>query len=183
MTALAVVGLACALLVARRGASSADVLQAQHDSLSAAADSLSAAADSLKAAGDSLSAAVDSLEAELAEEKVGFLPCWRGNDPGGYYFTYNVTFQDGRFSVTPHEHWALGTELRRTIPQSLVNVLEEFPQGDVAGEQLASFGERVDRALQETGYPADCRIAVTLNDGGKNETHILTRAGFFPVWR
>lgn len=172
MTALAVVGLACALLVAGRNVSpsSTAVLQAQNDSL--------------QAQNDSLKSAVDSLKAELAKEKVGFLPCWRRNDPGGYYFTYDITLQDGRSSVTPHEHWALGTELRRTIPQSLLNVLEEFPQGDVDGEQLVSFGEHIYRALQETDYPADCKIAVTLNTSADgNEVGVLTRAGFFPVWR
>ena len=166
MTALAVVGLACALLVADRNASppaSAEVLQAQNDSLKAE---------------------VDGLEAELAKKEIGFLPCWRGNDPGDYYRTYNVTVQQGRFSVAPHEHWALGTDLRLTIPQSLVSVLGDFPQGDVAGEQVASFGERVDRAVQEAGYPADCKIAVTINaDADGNEIGILTRAGFYPVWR
>ena len=165
MTALAVVGLACALLVASRDPSptSPDVIQAQIDSLKVA---------------------VDSLQTELAEEEIGFLPCWRGNDPGDYYHTYNVTVQDGRFNVAVHEHWAVGTELRRTIPPSLVSVLENFPQEDVAGEQVASFGERVDRAVQEAGYPADCKIAVTVNTGADgNEIGILTRAGFFPVWR
>ena len=169
MTALAVVGIACAILVAR-GASPDDgphVPQVQYDRL--------------QAQNDSLKAAVDSLQAELAD--VGFSPCWRRNQPPRYYFTYHVTFQDGWFSVTPHEHWGLGTELRQTIPQSLMNVLEEFPQGEVTGEQLASFGERVDRALRETGYPADCQLAVTLNDGGRNETDILNTAGFYPVWR
>ncbi len=165
MTALAVVGLACALLVASRDPSSAsaDVLQAQNDSLKAT---------------------VDSLNAELAKKEIGFLPCWRGNDPGDYYHTYNVAVQDGRFSVAPHEHWALGTELRRTMPRSLVSVLEDFPQGDVAGEQVASFGERVARAVQAAGYPTDCKIAVTINTGADgNEIGILTRAGFYPVWR
>ena len=170
MTALAVVGLACAMILVARGeGSSTDVPQHQYDSL--------------QVQYDSLQAQYDSLQTELADERVGFRPCWRRNDPPRYYFTYHVTFQNGWFSVTPHEHWDLGTELRRTIPQSLVNVLEEFPQGEVAGEQLASFGERVDRALQETGYPADCELAVTLNDGGRNETDILNTAGFYPVWR
>ena len=172
MTALAVVGLACALIVASRDRSPAslDVLLAQIDSLLAQLDSSKVA--------------VDSLEAELAKEEIGFLPCWRGDDPGDYYRTYNVTVQDGRFSFAVHEHWALGTELRRTIPPSLVSVLEDFPQGDVAGEQVAGFGDRVGRAVDEAGYPADCKIAVTINTGADgNESGILTRAGFFPVWR
>lgn len=165
MTALAVVGLACAILVAGRSVSpsSIDVLQAQNDSLIAE---------------------VDNLNAELARKEIGFLPCWRGNDPGDYYRTYNVTVQDGRFSFSPHEHWALGTDLRRTIPQSVVSVLGDFPRGDVGGEQVVSFGERVDHAVREEGYPADCKMVVTINaiaDG--HEIGILTRAGFFPVWR
>ena len=170
MTALAVVGLACAILVVRRGEGSpTGVPQAQYDSL--------------QTQNEILKTAVDSLEAELDDETVGFRPCWRRNDPPRYYFTYHVTYQDGWFSVTPHEHWGLGTEFRREIPQSFVNVLEEFPQGEVTGEQLASFGERVDRALEETDYSANCQLAVTLNDGGRNETDILNAAGFYPVWR
>ena len=170
MTALAVVGLACAMiLVAQGGASPTDVTQDQYDVL--------------QAKYDSLNAEVDSLQTELAEGDFGFSPCWRDNNPRRYYFTYDVTFQDGWFSVTPHEHWDPGTELRRVIPQSLVNVLEAFPQGEVTGEQLGSFGERVVRALQETGYSANCQLAVTLNDGGRNETDILNTAGFYPVWR
>lgn len=193
MTALAVVGLACAILVAGRSVSpsSIDVLQAQNDSLIAEVDSLGAEVDSLGAEVDSLGAEVDglmaevdSLSAELAKEEIGFLPCWRGNDPGDYYRTYNITVRDGPFSFAPHAHWAPGTELRRTIPVWLVSVLEDFPQGEVPGEQVARFGERVGRALREAGYAADCRIAVTVNsraDG--NEIGILTRAGLYPVWR
>lgn len=173
MTALAVVGLAGTLVGTRGGV----------PDLNAQNDSLRAQNDTLKVAVDSLNAVVDSLNVELAKVRVGFLPCWPRNDPPRYYRTYHVTFQDGRLSVTPHEHWALGTELRRTIPPSLVNVLEGFPRGEVTGEQLASFGERVDRALRETDYPPDCSFAVALNDGGKNETDIVRRAGFYPVWR
>lgn len=163
MTALAVVGLACALLVASRAPPAPPDRRVQIDSLKAV---------------------VDSLEAELAEEEIGFLPCWRGNDTSDYYRTYNVTVQDGQFSFAVHGHWAFGTELRRTIPLSLVSVLEDFPQGDVAAEQVASFGERVDRAVQAAAYPDDCKIAVTINTGADgNEIGILTRAGFYPVWR
>lgn len=172
MTALAVVGLACALLVAGRDVSpsSTDVLQAQNDSL--------------RAEVNSLSAEVDSLGAELAREEIGFLPCWRGNDPGDYYRTYNITVRDGRFGFAPHGHWAPGTKLRRTIPEGLVSVLEDFPQEDVPGERVARFGDRVGRALREAGYPAECRIVVTVNTGADgNETGILTRAGLYPVWR
>lgn len=179
MTALAVVGLACALIVASRDPSPPSL-----DVLTARIDSLLAQIDSSKGVVESLEAVVDSLETELAEKEIGFLPCWRGDDPGDYYRTYNVTVQDGRFTFAVHGHWALGTELRRTIPPSLVSVLEDFPQGDVAGEQVATFGERVDRAAEEAGYPADCKIAVTINTGADgNESGILTRAGFYPVWR
>lgn len=167
MTALAVVGLACALLVAANRE-----------------DPDSALPEVLQARIDSLEIAVDSLRDALAEEKIGVLPCWRGNDPGDYYRTFDVTVRDGRFSVAVHEHWAPGTELRGKIPPSLVSVLEDFPQGKVAGEQLTSFGERVDRAVQEAGYAADCRIVVTINTAANgNEIGMLTRAGFYPVWR
>ena len=92
--------------------------------------------------------------------------------------------QDGRFSVAVHERWVLGAELRRTIPPLLVSMLEDSPQGEFEAEQVASFGERVDRAVQAAGYPGDCQIAVTINTGADgNEIGILTRAGFYPVWR
>ncbi len=162
MTALAVVGLACALLVARR-------------------DPPPKPTEELLRKIDSLKAVIDSL----VEPPIGFKPCWRGNNPPPpYYFTYHVTVRDGRFSFAPHEHWAHGTELRRRIPESLMTVLEGFPQGDVAGEQVISFGERVDRAVQETSYPSDCKLAVTINTGADgNEIGILTRVDFYPVWR
>lgn len=166
MTALAVVGLACALLVANRE------------------DPEAALPEVLQARIDSLETTVDSLKDALAEEEIGFLPCWRGNDPGDYYRTYDVTVLDGRFSVAAHGHWAPGTELRRTISPSLVSVLEDYPQGDIAGQQLANFGARVGRAVREAGYPAGCRIAVTINTGADgNEIGVLTGAGFYPVWR
>ena len=175
MTALAVVGLASAVIVASRDSSS-----------SSAIDDLKAEIDSLKDAVDDLEARNDSMEVANALRERGFLPCWPGDAPGepDYYRAYNVTVRDGRFTAEPHHHWSTGTELRHTIPRSLVSVLEDFPRGEVTGEGMGSFGIRVDNAVRATDYGLECKLVVTVNpDADGNEIGILTRAGFYPVWR
>ena len=173
MTALAVVGLACALIVAGR--------DAPPDW-----PSLRAVVDSLKTQNASLRAAVDSLEAEMAITVIGFRPCWPGEAPGdpSYHFTYNVTVQGGRFRLAPHQDWAVGTELRDTLPSPLMSVLEDFPRGEVTGEDMVSFDARVNDAVQAADYPDDCKLAVTVNpDATGNEVNYLRRNVFYPVWR
>lgn len=173
MTALAVVGLACALIVAG-------------DDAPPDWPDLRAAVNNLNARNASLRAAVDSLEAELDIKEIGFRPCWPGEAPGDpiYYFTYNVTVRGGRFGFAPHQHWAVGTELRDTIAPPLMSVLEGFPRGEVTGEDMVSFGERVSDAVQAADHPVDCRLAVTVNtDVTGDEINYLTRTVFYPVWR
>ena len=178
MTALAVVGLACALIVADRPPPDWPDLRPE-------VASLRTEVASLETQNASLGAAVDSLERELAEKVIGFRPCWLNDSPPPlYFFSYNATVLGGRFSLAPHPHWAAGTDLRGTISPPLVGVLEDFPRGEVGGEDMVHFGERVNDALQAAGYPGDCELAVTVNtDITGNEILILGRAGFEPILR
>ena len=176
MTALAVVGLACALLVASQDASpgSPDVLQAR--------------IDSLKAVVDTKDAVIDSLKAELAIEEIGFQPCWRGHLPDGptYYFTYNVTvLADTRLSVEPHEHWREESDLRGSLAPDLVAALLEYPADPVGQAGFMDFGTRIATAVASTGdYEPDCELAVTVNrEATVAEAAVVRHAGFYPVGR
>lgn len=179
MTALAVVGLACALIVAARDA------PPDWPDLRTEVASLRTEVASLKTQNDNLVATVDSLERELAEKDIGFRPCWPNDTPPPlYFFTYNATVLGGRYSLAPHSHWAAGTDLRGRIPPPLIGVLEDFPRGEVAEEEMVSFGERVNDAVQAAGiYPDNCQLAVTVNTDvtGNEILFIRDEAGFSPV--
>ena len=179
MTALAVVGLACALIVAGRDP------PPDWPDLRAEVDSLKTEVASVNSQNNSLWAAVDSLERELARSQVGFLPCWRGEAPGEprYYRTYDITVVDGRFSLGPHPHWTAGSELRDTIPLSLLSILEDFPKEEMDGEDMVRFGERVNDAVQAAGiYAEDCKLAVTVNTDATDDILFMRdEVGFFPV--
>ena len=179
MTALAVVGLACALIVAARDA------PPDWPDLRTEVASLRTEVASLKTQNDSLVATVDRLERELAEKEIGFRPCWLNDSPPPlYFFTYNATVLGDRFSLAPHPHWATGTDLRGMIPPPLMGVLEDFPRGELTEEDMVSFGERVNDAVQAAGiYSDDCELAVTVNTDvtGDDILFIRDEAGFSPV--
>ena len=125
------------------------------------------------------------LQQRIAEEEVGFFPCWRG-EPGGtrnYFFTYDITFADGAYQLATHSDFATGARFLEGIPADVVTRLETPPQGRLSEAVFSAFGRSVANAIEDV-YPAGCRLAITINQqatGGVIAT--INRAGFYPVYR
>ena len=191
MTALAVVGLAAALIVANTPSPPPPPCpdSADPDPCNAV-DSLNVVIDSLSNRVSQLEESIDSLNAVikvLRERIVGFVPCWpRQTDDGtpSYYRTYNVTVQGDRFSFGRHAHWNPGTDLRDTLPREILSVLDSFPRSAVSEEAVATFGATVTTALVRAYPSSDCELAVTINGGASvDDAGFLRRFRFFAVGR
>ena len=127
---------------------------------------------------------IDALRERLNTTEIGFKPCWRsGAGDRGYLFTYDVTFANGFYSVSRHDHFHRGVEAGGPIPEGVVAVLRDVPQGRVGRVGLARFGQRVMDATRDA-YPSGCKLAVTVNQEATGPVvSALVRAGFYPVYR
>ena len=133
---------------------------------------------------DSAIAELEKRIDEMINREIGFTPCWRG-DPGEkrFFVTYDVTFANERYSVSKHSDFARGMRVVEESPAGLLEVLDGFPQGELNGTGFLDFGRRVSDAVGRF-YPADCRIAVTINEEVTgNVIALINRAGFYPVYR
>ena len=120
----------------------------------------------------------------LNRKIVGFIPCWPG-PPGEklYFFTYDVTFADERYTLSRHTDFAAGSQ---ESSAKLLTELHDLPTGPVNGARMAEFGRTVSRAINDHAprYPADCKLAVTINkDADGNDLEPLLRGRFYPVYR
>ena len=175
MTILAVIGLSAAAVVATQSNERIDNLEAQvleRDS------SIAVLEDSIVG----LAQRIDTLNFRV----IGFVPCWPGR-PGekSYFSTFDVTFANGRYTLSRNAEFALGNRFVDESPAKLLAVLLSFPTGPVNAARLVEFGQTVSSAITDhADYPADCRLAVTVNgDANGFDLAPIRRAGFFPRYR
>ena len=125
------------------------------------------------------------LRQRIAEEEVGFFPCWRG-EPGetrNYFFAYDITFADGAYELAVHRDFATGARFLEGVPADVVTRLRGLPQGRVTAAVFSSFGQSVSDATENV-FPPGCRLAVTINQQATGEViATINRAGFYPVYR
>ena len=144
-----------------------------------------------------LAAWLGTETSEVAEgggrgDQVGFDPCWPG--PGGegqrrYYFAYDITYADGKYRVGPHRDWRSGAMVvAESLRGHLGAVLRDHPRELVSSAALRSFGRRIDAEvarLRGDAYPADCLLAVTLNEeaSGAVAKFLRGEVRLYPVTR
>ena len=177
MTILAVVGLSAAAALSPR----LKELKRKDSHIAALTDEIKAKDSHIAA----LQARVKALQ-ENARDEIGFKPCWIGSSGEKRYFTtYDVTFSNGRYSVSRHHDFARGTRVVDELPVEFLAVLEDVPKRAMDEVVLVGFGRRVMDALWSFDpYPEDCRLAVTINPEvtGK-EIEVIKQARFYPVYR
>lgn len=128
---------------------------------------------------------IAALEQRIAEEEVGFFPCWRGSPGGGraYFFAYDITYADGGYQLSTHRDFVPGAPFLEGIPADAVALLRSPPGGTVSETVFSRFAGS---ALDVIGnhYPANCRLAVTINRQATGEViDAITRADLYPVYR
>lgn len=182
MTVLAVVG----LFVAAVTGVDRDVEPPlpRPDSVWVSRDSIDRLNDSAATLNDSVDTLNDSVNAMRDRLKIGFVPCWRRSGAGGYYFTYDLTYENNSYRFGLHMDFDTAVDAL-SVDDGLVRALSEFPRGPVNAGEISDFGVRVGEATA-TAYPdrSGCRLAVRLNpEASGNETRVITQAGFYPIYR
>lgn len=119
---------------------------------------------------------------ESMDNEIGFTPCWRGiTGEKRYYFTYDVTFANGVYSVSKHVDFSIG--VARDTPDGLLAVLDNVPATGIDEAAFLAFGRNLSGAATRV-YPAGCRLAVTINQQVTGSViSTIRRAGFYPVYR
>ncbi len=119
---------------------------------------------------------------ESMDEEIGFAPCWRGtNGEKRYFFTYDVTFANGTYSLSKHVDFSAGVV--GDISEGLLVVLDELPVEGIGEAAFLAFGRSVSQAAGDV-YPAGCQLAVTINQQVTGSViAAIRRAGFYPVYR
>lgn len=125
---------------------------------------------------------IREMQESMADDPVVFIPCWpRTAEEKPYFFTYEVTFTNGTYSVSKHVEFDSG--VTGDTPSGLLAALDNIPAAGIDEAAFLAFGRNVSGAA--TGvYTAGCKLAVTINPQATgNEINTITRAGFFPVYR
>ena len=119
---------------------------------------------------------------ESMDREIGFTPCWRGTDgEKRYFFTYDVTFANGTYSLLKHVDFNAGMAL--DAPGGLMAVLDNMPVEGIGEAAFLAFGRSVSDAARDV-YPAGCLLAVTINQQVTGSViAAIRRAGFYPVYR
>lgn len=119
---------------------------------------------------------------ESMANEIGFTPCWRGTTgEKRYFFTYDVTFANGTYSVSKHVDFNTG--VTGDTPGGLLAVLDNLPAAGIDEAAFLAFGRNVSGAALSV-YPAGCQLAVTINQQVTgNVISTIRRAGFYPVYR
>lgn len=119
---------------------------------------------------------------ESMDNEIGFTPCWRGaTGERRYFFTYDVTFADGTYSVSKHVDFNAG--VTTDTPGGILAALDNLPAAGIDEVAFVTFGRNVSGAAQSV-YPAGCQLAVTINQQVTgNVISTIRRAGFYPVYR
>lgn len=190
MTVLAVVGLFVAA-ASRIGddpsppsPQAGDSVWISRDSIGRLSESAKTLGESVDRANDRIGTMRDTIDALRDRLEIGFLPCWRRNGAGGYYFTYDVTYENNSYRFGLHADFDTAADALG-VDDGLVRALSEFPQEPVNADEMRNFGERVDEttATAYTDRPG-CKLAVSLNlEASGNETSVITQAGFYPIYR
>lgn len=169
MTILAVIGLTAAAVVGNERNSRIDELIRQVEERD---DSIAGLEDR-----------IDELE-ESMDNEIGFTPCWRGGAGEKRFFvTYEVTFANGRYSVSKHRDFLEGIRKMAGATARVKGALEGVPAGEIGEAALLEFGDAVSDAIGRF-YRDDCRLAVTINTevtGGVIAR--VNRAGFYTLYR
>jgi len=177
MTILAVMGLTAAAVVGSEQSSRTEELDRQIEDLNSQLEERDSKIAGLE---DSIQAVRDSID----EIIVGFKPCWPGPTREQRYFrTYDVTFANGRYSVSKHRDFPEGIQTMSGAPAPLVGVLDSIPAGEIDEATLFEFGDRVSDALGGF-YSTDCQLAVTINlEVTGIVVSTVNRAGFYTLYR
>lgn len=179
MTVLAVVGLFVAA-VSRVGPPSPD----PGDSVWVSRDSIDRLNDRVTRLDDNVNSLGDSIDVLLDRLEIGFVPCWRRSGAGGYYFTYDLTYENNSYHFGIHLDFDTAVDALG-VDDGLVLALTEFPRGPVNADEISDFGEQLGQATA-TAYPdrSGCKLAVTLNRGATgHEISVITQAGLYPIYR
>ena len=126
---------------------------------------------------------IEVLQDSIARIIDPFVPCWRGRTQGKrYFYTYDVTYEGGRYSLSPHADFEAGIEAGPRLPGGVERVIRELP-GPMDESGLRAFGQAVEDAVAGH-YREECKLAVTINPQATGrEVSAIVRAGFFPVYR
>lgn len=181
MTVLAVVGLFVAA-VSRVGEDAGPPSPQPGDSVWVSGDSIDRLNTNVTTLNDSVNTMRDSIKVLHDRVVIGFVPCWRRSGAGGYYFTYDLTYENNSYRFGIHMDFDTAVDALG-VDDGLVRALNEFPQGPVNADEISDFGVRVGEATA-TAYPdrSGCKLAVTLNpDASGHEIRVITEAGFFPI--
>lgn len=134
---------------------------------------------------------VEELKQGVRELKIGDLsrtigctPCWLGSGDLKYYFTYNITYSNGSYSIKPHADWGRGAEIVDDALSGELSVLRDYPRDLMTQDEFLAFGRKVD-LHKNRHHNAECSLMASINEEANGEVVKFVRheVNFCPIFR